>query len=379
VESIGEQLRSAREAKGITFEQIYRDTNIPKKYLEALEAEDFAQFPGETYLLGFMRSYGDYLGLDSKELLALYKSIKIQEQPVPMEQLLRDPKPANRLPLFIAAGAAVVIVGVVLFFVFKPKTDTAVAEQKVRKPVEYALSSGILEKRYYIGDAALINLGDQKYRLEVGQITDRAILSTPAGDTAVELGQEIPLDINGDGTPDLKIFVADLVKNKSDKGVLLRIAMNGSAATESAAASATPATNSTSPAATTAVEAAPAPVVEATASSPAPANAPVLLSSPNPYPFTLQATFKGNCLLRWESDRKDRDERYFQKADILNVQAQNGIRIWLSNASAVKFQVIGGGKTVDVDLGGPGEVVVTDLKWVKDDDGRYKLTTVRLD
>jgi hypothetical protein len=120
-------------------------------------------------------------------------------------------------------------------------------------------------------------------------------------------------------------------------------------------------------------------VAEATASSPAPANAPVLLSSPNPYPFTLQATFKGNCLLRWESDRKDRDEQYFQKADILNVQAQNGIRLWLSNASAVKFQVIGGGKTVDVELGSPGEVVVTDLKWVKDDDGRYKLTTVRLD
>lgn len=378
MESIGEQLRSARENKGITFEQIYRDTNIPKKYLEALEAEDFAQFPGETYLLGFMRSYGDYLGLDSKELIALYKSIKIQEQPVPMEQLLRDPKPANKLPLFIAAGAAVVIVGVVLFFIFKPKADTAVAEQKVRKPVVYTLSSGILEKRYYIGDAALINLGDQKYRLEVGQITDRAILSTPAGDTAVELGQEIPLDINGDGTPDLKIFVADLVKNKSDKGVLLRIAMNGSTATESATASSTPTANSTSTAAATDASA-PVPVVEATASSPAPANAPVLLSSPNPYPFTLQATFKGNCLLRWESDRKDRDERYFQKADILNVQAQNGIRIWLSNASAVKFQVIGGGKTVDVDLGGPGEVVVTDLKWVKDDDGRYKLTTVRLD
>ena len=40
---------------------------------------------------------------------------------------------------------------------------------------------------------------------------------------------------------------------------------------------------------------------------------------------------------------------------------------------------LGGGKTVDVEIGGSGEVVVTDLKWVKDEDGRFKLTTVRLD
>ncbi len=377
MESIGEKLRSAREAKGITFDQIYRDTNIPKKYLEALEAEDFDQFPGDTYLLGFMRSYGDYLGLDTKELVAMYKAIQIQEQPVPMEQLLRDSKPANRWPLFAAAGAAVVLIGVVLLFVLKPKTDVTVVEQKVRKPVEYLLSSGTLEKRFYLSDGAIIQLGTQKYKIEVGQITDRVILTSSAGETSVELGQEIPLDVNADGKVDVKIFVADLVKNKSDKGALLRMSLDA-AALASAANTGTAAANEQSTAASPANTAS-APVPEPTASNPVPTNAPVLLSSPNPYPFTLQATFKGNCLLRWESDRKDRDERYFQKADILNVQAQNGIRLWLSNASAVKFQVIGGGKTVDVEVGSPGEVVVTDLKWVKDDDGRYKLTTVRLD
>ncbi len=378
MESIGEQLRTVRESKGITFEQIYRDTNIPKKYLEAMESEDFSQFPGETYLLGFMRSYADYLGLDSKELISLYKSIKIQEQPVPMEQLLRDPKPANRMPLIIAIVAVVLILGGGLFFILRPKQDTATAEQKVRKPVEYTLSGGILEKRYYIGDTTIVQIDAQKYKVEVSQITDRVVLTSPAGDTAIELGQEIPLDINADGKSDVKIFVADLVKNKSDKGVVLRMAMDTAAGSEIVSNGNQPATPSTGTSNST-VNPATAPVAEATASTPAPANAPVLLSSPNPYPFTLQATFKGNCLLRWESDRKDRDERYFQKADILNVQAQNGIRLWLSNASAVKFQVIGGGKTVDVELGSPGEVVVTDLKWVKDDDGRYKLTTVRLD
>ena len=44
------KLTSARESLGYTVEQIARDTNIAKSYLNALEHEDFSVFPGETYL-----------------------------------------------------------------------------------------------------------------------------------------------------------------------------------------------------------------------------------------------------------------------------------------------------------------------------------------
>ena len=88
-------------------------------------------------------------------------------------------------------------------------------------------------------------------------------------------------------------------------------------------------------------------------------------------------------MFRWEilfeRDRRDRNERYFQRSDELNIQAQNGIRIWASNAQAAKFQVIGGGRTVPVELGGAGEVVVTDIRWVRDEDNRYRLIIARLE
>jgi hypothetical protein len=88
-------------------------------------------------------------------------------------------------------------------------------------------------------------------------------------------------------------------------------------------------------------------------------------------------------MFRWEilmeRDRRDRNERYFQRSDEINIQAQNGIRLWVSNAQAVKFQVIGGGKTVPVEIGGPGEVVVADIRWVRDDDNRYRLVVLRLE
>ncbi|MFH1823796.1 MAG: helix-turn-helix domain-containing protein [Candidatus Firestonebacteria bacterium] len=73
---IGNRLKEEREIKGLTYEKISEDLKIQPKFLEALEKEDFEQFPGETYLKAFLRTYSDYLGLKPVEILSLYKSSK---------------------------------------------------------------------------------------------------------------------------------------------------------------------------------------------------------------------------------------------------------------------------------------------------------------
>jgi hypothetical protein len=160
-------------------------------------------------------------------------------------------------------------------------------------------------------------------------------------------------------------MAVDFAKNNADMGVLLRLNMASAPAVDGTAAFD------------------PALMDGETAVTPGLAAATVIFSSPNAYPFTLQSNFQSYCMLRWEilfeRDRRDRNERYFQRSDELNIQAQNGIRIWSSNAQAAKFQVIGGGRTVPVDLGGAGEVVVADLRWVRDDDNRYRLILARLE
>jgi hypothetical protein len=215
-------------------------------------------------------------------------------------------------------------------------------------------------------------VGAGRYKISVDSLGASLILETPDGKAQFELGQEGALDLSGDGVSDLRVFVADLFKNEPAKGVSLRLEL-----LQAATALAAPPDSSQ---AAEPVQAASLPVPDSAPATSA-SNAPgqVVFSSGSPYPFTLQATFKGYCMLRWEPDRKDREERYFHKAEILNIQAQNGIRLWLSNASAVKVVAIGGGKTVDLELGGSGEVVVSDVKWVKDEDGRFKLTVVRLE
>ena len=48
-------------------------TKIRAKYLRAMEDEEWSVLPGPTYIKSFMRTYGDYLGLDSRALVDSYK------------------------------------------------------------------------------------------------------------------------------------------------------------------------------------------------------------------------------------------------------------------------------------------------------------------
>lgn len=71
--SIGETLRAARETKGVSLQQAEEDTKIRKRYLEALEDEDYDIIPGRVYAKGFLRNYADYLGLSPDEMLMEFK------------------------------------------------------------------------------------------------------------------------------------------------------------------------------------------------------------------------------------------------------------------------------------------------------------------
>jgi cytoskeletal protein RodZ len=370
VESLGNKLKTAREGRGYTFDQVSRETNIAGRYIEALEAEDFSVFPGEPYLLGFLRNYAEYLGLDPQELLFLYRSLKIEEQPVPVEQLLHSPSQVPR-----ALRVAAILLGILAalgtggYFALTRLWPQAPAVVEPRAAVEYKLEGSFLERRFYRGDSILVGLTDTQYKIELANLGEAVTLATPGGESILDLGQEAQIDLNMDGLWDMRVMVMDFAKNDPAPGALIRFEQNSFIESFEENPGMLPASAETA--------AIPA------AADPGTTAAPVIFSSPNAYPFTLQVSFQGYCMFRWEilgeRDRRDRNEQYFQRADELNIQAQNGIRMWISNAAAVKLQVIGGGRTASLDAGGTGEVVVADVRWVRDDEGRFRLVLNRLD
>jgi transcriptional regulator with XRE-family HTH domain len=66
--SIGEQLRRAREAKGLSLDDVASRTRIPIRHLQNIEREDWDALPAATYAVGFTRNYANALGLDGATL-----------------------------------------------------------------------------------------------------------------------------------------------------------------------------------------------------------------------------------------------------------------------------------------------------------------------
>ncbi|HKW80842.1 MAG TPA: RodZ domain-containing protein [Casimicrobiaceae bacterium] len=66
----GAQLRAAREAAGLSIDQVAQQLKLAARQVKALEDEDFGVLPGRTFTRGFLRNYARLLGLDADLLVA---------------------------------------------------------------------------------------------------------------------------------------------------------------------------------------------------------------------------------------------------------------------------------------------------------------------
>src|ERR1700757_5262696 len=66
--TVGERLRTAREEKGLSLEDIAAQTRIPRRHLESLERGEWESLPAPTYTTGFAKSYASAVGLDRTEI-----------------------------------------------------------------------------------------------------------------------------------------------------------------------------------------------------------------------------------------------------------------------------------------------------------------------
>jgi cytoskeletal protein RodZ len=127
VDSIGDKLRTAREAKKLSLKDVVKDTNISPQYIEALEEERFDRFPSETYLIGFLKNYSEYLKLDVDEIVQSYRGYKIGESATPLEELTKPTKSSLMINLqtvfdryksmFMIGGAA--FAAILLIWIFR--------------------------------------------------------------------------------------------------------------------------------------------------------------------------------------------------------------------------------------------------------------------
>lgn len=68
--SVGTRLRTAREAQGLTVEEVAARLRLMHRQINAMEQEDFDSLGQAVFARGFVRNYARLLGLDPEPLLA---------------------------------------------------------------------------------------------------------------------------------------------------------------------------------------------------------------------------------------------------------------------------------------------------------------------
>jgi hypothetical protein len=262
---------------------------------------------------------------------------------------------------------AVAIVGVALLWIVSGgKPSYPIQDPRKKEPTEYRVEGGPFETRLYVGDSLLIPLGDDVYKVRLASISETVNLETPFGPLQLALGESGPLDPDKNGSPDASLIVGDFEKNKPNSGALLKVEFSPPEMAEGAAGEITiPGTAAAAPLASTAAAQSPDTVI--------------IKSSRGPYPFVVQVTFRGSCLFRYESDRKEWVEKYYSKGESLTINVASSLTVWTSNAQAVKlsFQA-SGGKTADLEIGAPGEIAVKRIAWARAE-GSWALVSSNLD
>ena len=112
--SVGEDLARAREASGLSVEDVSATTRIRAGLIRSIEADDFEPCGGAVYARGHLRSIARAVGLDPEPLVADYDRSHAQESlPVPVPNQPSDPDMAaraeRRRPNWTAAMAAALV------------------------------------------------------------------------------------------------------------------------------------------------------------------------------------------------------------------------------------------------------------------------------
>jgi len=121
IASIGERLRLAREAKGMSLDDIANRTRIPIRHLQHIESEEWDALPAATYAIGFTRNYANAVGLDGAELAAeLRERIGGPRSRAPATQYYEQADPARVPPRSLAIGAAILAMILAAAYFFWP-------------------------------------------------------------------------------------------------------------------------------------------------------------------------------------------------------------------------------------------------------------------
>ena len=408
-DSIGALLRLTRETHKISIAQVANETHISARFLEALEEDRFEEFDSETYLIGFLRTYANYLSLDGQQVVERYRYLKVQEQPTPIQELLTHKRrkvwPVVVLSLLGVATIALVVVGIsigigsggaaagaggsgageqvpLLERIFANRTigggesrraQRRAAEQSAGN--RYVLRDGYLERQLSDGDTIAVDVKtaagtESQHVLSVGKIRRTLALVVDTEPSRVRLGEASEYDLNFDGSADITVLVREIFRDSTPPRALIRVTeINSRGNGTAAAAQSADATESET--ATGFAEEGSAEYVQLYGETliASRRRSPVPLGGgafPGNTPISAQITFTSTVYLQYQIDGAgDPIAQLYSPGQTVSVRADNSLRVWTTNAGATNLQIAG----QPIELGEAGQVQTIVVEKGEDGDG----------
>lgn len=167
VPEIGRTLERARQSRGLSLWQVEQETRIRSRYLRDLEREDFDVLPA-VYVLGSLKTYADFLGLDGAALSRQLKASLVEpaEPEVPAKLAAPGGEPDGDDEYEAAPVPAVGFdqlflgMGVILISILAILTLAAAVAQGDRSPVSQIEQPSIPETPSEIALAGNVQDGD---------------------------------------------------------------------------------------------------------------------------------------------------------------------------------------------------------------------------
>jgi cytoskeleton protein RodZ len=137
-EDFGSYLKHERELRGVPLDEIAQSTKISIRFLRALEEGRFEDLPGEVFIKGFIRSYGQAIGSNVDELLAAYHESGSKPQDTkspptaPSISQEEQPQPRFNYPVKAILGfgmALLIIAGGVYWITSDPDENAGPSQQ----------------------------------------------------------------------------------------------------------------------------------------------------------------------------------------------------------------------------------------------------------
>jgi cytoskeleton protein RodZ len=109
---LGQRLREARDARGVTLEEVAARLRLGVATIRSMEEGSFERLPAATYARGYLRAYSNFLGLDAEPLLQAYD--QYADKPPELNPFASSPPPqiqASDLPVrAVTYGIAMLLI-----------------------------------------------------------------------------------------------------------------------------------------------------------------------------------------------------------------------------------------------------------------------------